>query len=66
MALVLTRKVKEQIIVGNTIISVERIGKGRVSIGIKAPQGVKVLRAELTESREAEGTTESASATERK
>jgi len=64
MALVLTRKLKERIIVGNTIISVERIGRGRVSIGIEAPQGVKVLRAELTDSRGAESK-ESASATER-
>ena len=43
--LVLTRKIGESIKIGDGIVvSVRKIVGGRVSIGIEAPQNVKVLR----------------------
>lgn len=46
--LVLSRHVGEEISIGNNIrVIVNRIGPNRVSLGIVAPQEVKVLRAEL-------------------
>lgn len=46
--LVLTRKVGEQIVVGGEIVLViNRISGNRVSIGIDAPEHVRVLRGEL-------------------
>ena len=49
--LVLTRKIDESIQIGPGItITVVRIGPGSVRIGIEAPRGVNILRAELVES----------------
>ena len=49
--LVLTRKTDERIHVGNDIvITVVRVSGNRVSLGIDAPAGVRVLREELTPS----------------
>lgn len=49
--LVLTRKTDERIHVGNDIvITVVRVSGNRVSLGIEAPAGVRVLREELTPS----------------
>jgi carbon storage regulator CsrA len=46
--LVLTRKVNEQIKIGNDIvITVLRVKGQSVRIGIEAPRGIRVLRAEL-------------------
>lgn len=46
--LVLTRKVGEQIRIGdNVTITVVRIDEWKVRIGIDAPQEVKIVRAEL-------------------
>jgi carbon storage regulator CsrA len=46
--LVLTRKVGEQIVVGREIVLViNRISGNRVSIGIEAPEHVRILRGEL-------------------
>lgn len=46
--LVLSREVKERILIGpDIIISVEHIGKHKVRIGIDAPPGVKIIREEL-------------------
>jgi carbon storage regulator CsrA len=46
--LVLTRKLQEQICVGNDItITVLRIKGNSVRIGIEAPRGVRVVRGEL-------------------
>ena len=48
--LTLTRKPGERIFIGNDIeILVKRIHEGEVRIGIAAPAGVKILRAELRE-----------------
>jgi carbon storage regulator len=46
--LVLSRKVGEKIIIDDQVtLTVTRITGGRVSIGITAPAGVRVVRAEL-------------------
>jgi carbon storage regulator len=46
--LVLTRKVKERIHIGTDIvITILRIGPGRVQIGIEAPPHLRVLRGDL-------------------
>jgi carbon storage regulator CsrA len=52
--LVLTRKVREQIRIGNDIvITVLRVKGQSVRIGIEAPRGVRVLRAELPDAKPA-------------
>jgi len=46
--LVLTRKLNEQIVIGeNIVISVQEIGKDRVRIGITAPSDISVHRKEI-------------------
>lgn len=46
--LVLTRKVNEEILIGDTIrIKVVDIGAGRIRLGISAPRDVTVLRDEV-------------------
>jgi carbon storage regulator len=46
--LVLSRKVGQKIVLGDqVIITVNRISGGRVSLGITAPPGVRVVRSEL-------------------
>lgn len=46
--LVLTRKPGEQIVIGgNVVITVLKIGPGRVKLGIKAPDDVDITRTEL-------------------
>jgi len=46
--LVLSRKVGEKIMIGDSItIVVQRVTKGRVAIAIQAPHSVPVLRGEL-------------------
>ncbi len=48
--LVLTRKIAETIHVGNdVVIKVISCGRGRVKIGIEAPEVVRVVRGELME-----------------
>lgn len=48
--LVLTRKEYERIMIGDQIvITVLQIGKGKIRVGIDAPEGVAILRDELTE-----------------
>ena len=48
--LLLTRKIGEEIVIGNDIrITVTQIGDGRVKIGIAAPKYVRVNRAEISE-----------------
>lgn len=46
--LVLTRKIGEQIVVGGEIVLViNRVSGNRVSIGIDAPEHVRIVRGEL-------------------
>jgi carbon storage regulator len=46
--IVLRRKTREKIVInGNIIVTVMNIRGSRVSIGIEAPEGVRILRAEL-------------------
>ena len=49
--LVLTRKIDEKLVVnGNIEITVTRIGRERVSIGINAPDEISIRRAEVAAS----------------
>lgn len=51
--LVISRKTSESVIIGDDIeIIVTEIGSERVTLGIKAPKGVPILRRELLETRE--------------
>ena len=53
--LVLTRRVGESIVIANDVrITVVALGNGRVKIGIEAPQGISVDRAEIHERKMAE------------
>jgi len=53
--LVLTRKVGEEIVIGNNIrITVVEVGPGRVKIGIAAPRDVRIDRDEIRVKKEAE------------
>lgn len=47
--LILTRKEKETIHIGDVRLVVTKIDGSRVRLGIKAPDGTKVLRAELVD-----------------
>jgi len=55
--LVLSRKLNEKILIGGgeVVVTVVRIEKGKVRIGIEAPAHVVVDRAEVAESRAAAG-----------
>ena len=47
--IVFRRKKREQIVIdGNIIITIMHIRGTRVSLGIQAPEGVRILRTELT------------------
>ena len=47
--IVFRRKKREQIVIdGNIIVTVMHIRGTRVSLGIQAPEGVRILRTELT------------------
>jgi carbon storage regulator len=53
--LVLTRKVNEEIVIGNDIrITIVEVAPGRVKIGIQAPRSVPVDRGEIHEQKQAE------------
>ena len=53
--LVLTRKVGEEIVIGDNIrITVVEVGPGRVKIGIAAPRDVRIDRDEIRAKKEAE------------
>ncbi len=55
--LVLTRKVGEKLVIGNSIrISVVSIGPGRVKLGIEAPADVTIDREEIHERKQFEET----------
>lgn len=46
--LILTRKVQEQIAIGdNILITLVKDGHGRVRIGVQAPKDTNIVRAEL-------------------
>lgn len=48
--LVLSRKVGEQIVIGDNItIVVNRVAGNRISLGIEAPANVRIVRGELKE-----------------
>ncbi len=50
--LVLTRKEKQTIRVGNDVtIRIERLGRHKVVVGIDAPEDVRILRGELVDER---------------
>lgn len=45
--LVLTRKPGQSIKIGTAVVTILKSNGGRVSIGIEAPDGVKILRSEI-------------------
>jgi carbon storage regulator len=45
--LVLTRKTGESIVIGDVVIHIGDLRRGRVRIGVDAPSGVSILRGEL-------------------
>jgi len=48
--LVLSRKVGEQIVIGDNItVVVNKVAGNRISLGIQAPAGVRIVRGELRE-----------------
>lgn len=49
MALVVSRKETETIIIGNAVITIDRITGNRVSVRIAAPPDIKIRRGELKE-----------------
>jgi carbon storage regulator len=56
--LVLSRKEGERLMIGDNItLVVSRICGNRVSIGIEAPQGVKIMRAEIVDHQNASEST---------
>jgi carbon storage regulator len=55
--LVLTRKVGEEIVIGDTIrVTLVEVGPGRVKIGISAPREMSVDRAEVRAKKDVEPT----------
>lgn len=53
--LVLTRKLKETLRIGNDItITVTKVGKGSVRLGVQAPRDLVVMRGELHEAQQQE------------
>ena len=47
--LVLSRKVGQELVIGDSIrITVNRVGGSRVTLGISAPEEVRIVRGELT------------------
>ncbi len=54
--LVLSRKISQQIMIGpDIVITVVKIDRNRVRLGIQAPTGVPILRHELEAERSASG-----------
>ncbi|MGO9466139.1 MAG: carbon storage regulator [Isosphaeraceae bacterium] len=50
--LVLSRKISQQVLIGSDIsITIVRIDRNQVRIGISAPPGVSILRQELVDKR---------------
>lgn len=49
--LVLGRKPQESIRVGDAVVTILKVDKNQVTIGIKAPPNVKILRTELEKHR---------------
>lgn len=63
--LVLSRKVGQELVIGDNIrIVVSRVAGNRVSLGIQAPGDVHIMRAELQEIREGFAETECPSSPE--
>ena len=51
--LVLSRKISQQVIIGSDVsITIVRIDRNQVRIGISAPPGVSILRQELVDKRQ--------------
>lgn len=49
--LILSRKENEEILIGRGVrVRLIKLGRGRAQIGISAPKGVEILRAELAAS----------------
>ena len=47
--LVLSRKEKERIRIGDAWVTILYASSGRVSVGIEAPKGTRIVRGELVE-----------------
>ncbi len=54
--LVLSRKISQQVLIGSDVsITIVRIDRNQVRIGISAPPGVSILRQELVDKRQNAG-----------
>ena len=47
--LVISRKQKEVVVIGQAVVTIDKISGNRVSVRIAAPPEVKIVRGELTE-----------------
>ena len=47
MSLIITRKKSESVRIGDAVVTVHLIGRGRVALRVDAPMEVKILRTEL-------------------
>lgn len=50
--LVLTRKVNQQIVIGDVVVTITWIGATKVRVGIEAPSDVAIIRRELQDGKE--------------
>lgn len=47
--LVLTRKERETLIIGDAVVTILHASHGRVSVGVEAPREIPIVRGELLE-----------------
>lgn len=47
--LVLSRKERQQLVIGNVVVTILHASHGRVSVGIEAPREIEIVRGELLE-----------------
>ena len=53
--LVLTRKVRQGLVIGDTVVEVLKINGSTVCLGVTAPDDVKILRDELQDKERQDG-----------
>ena len=48
MPLVLDRKIDQEILIGDALLRIMEIGRGRVKIAISAPPSIRIIRPDAT------------------